>query len=68
MKRSLRGVAARATEQVDGHLTQCGDPQAANHVDEVEDNVYFPGVSATLASLWAGRNPSASALPAMSRT
>jgi len=61
-------VAARATEQVDGHLTQCGDPQAANHVDEVEDNVYFPEVSVTLASLWAGRNPSASALPAMSRT
>jgi hypothetical protein len=68
MRRSLRGVAARATEPVDGHLTQCGDPQAVNHLDDVEDNVYVPEVSVTLASLLAGGTPSASALPAMSRT
>jgi hypothetical protein len=53
---------------VEGHLTQCGDLQAVNHLDEVEDNVYFPEVSVTFASFWVGRNPSASALPAMSRT
>lgn len=62
------GLRPRPTEQIDGHLTECGDPQAANHLGEVEDNVYFPEVSVTLAPLWVGRNPSASALPAMSRT
>jgi hypothetical protein len=63
----MRTIASRVAAR-DGHLTQCGDPQAANHLGEVEDNVYFPEFSETLASPWAGRTPSASALPAMSRT